>query len=145
MIQTPRDINSHIFVASAHNATAQAAGTITGTAMDRMTTSGQQGFLSCVLHVSTGGSTGTPDSFSVAYAVEESADNSSWTAVSGATATITAANTQARVALDLSGRQRYIRASPTVTFVNGTSPTVVVAGVFVFGGALKEPPSSLTA
>ncbi len=92
--------------------------------------------------IATGAIAGTPDSVSLAVKVQESADNSTFTDVTGATATITAANTVARVKVpDMLNRKRYLRAVVTPTFVGGTSPSIGFSANFALSRKNAEPVS----
>lgn len=107
----------------------------TSAAIDR------QGYQSALLVINSGAAAGTPDSFTVDAILQDSADGSTdWQAVSGvAITTITAINTQAIDAINLSSLRRYVRCVTTVEFVNGTAPTIGVAGLLVLGGAEVLP------
>jgi hypothetical protein len=99
------------------------------------------GFDDAMAIIATGAAAGTPDSFSLAVKVQESADNSTgWADVTGATATITAVNTVARVKVpDMLNRKRYLRIVVTPTFVGGTSPSVGVSANFALSRKTDEP------
>ena len=75
-----------------------------------------------------------------AFSVEESADGStSWTAISGATNTVTADN-QTKVirvgGLGIGTRKRYLRA---VLTAGGTTPSIPCSVVFLLGNAFRVP------
>lgn len=88
--------------------------------------------LSALFVVSLGATEGTPDSFTVDARLEDSADNSSFAAVSAVTGRtpsvaitqITAAAGRAFLEVDLRHVREYFRLSFTVAFVNGTSPKI---------------------
>lgn len=134
------DVGSHITNSVSITPRAQTAATVEGSGIDRCAPGDQQ-YQSCQLFVSVGPTTGTPDSFSVAVTMEDSADNLSFAAMSPAVAitTITAINTSQYVNVNLKGARRYVRAVAVVAFVGGTSPTVGIAANVTLGGATKLP------
>lgn len=74
-----------------------------------------------------------------AIKVQESADNSTFTDISGATGSVTAANDTVQIRLDGLNRgsaKRYIRA---VITIGGTSPSCACSAVFELGRAVAEP------
>lgn len=107
------------------------AGAITGTTVDT------RGFGDGMAVISVGATSGTPDSFTVAAKLQESADDSTWSDISGATiTTVTAANKTAEIKIELGSKaasKRYVRAVVTPAFVNGTTPKVGVSAVIVLG------------
>lgn len=111
---------------------AAVAGAINGTAIDT------EGYSDAVAIVTVGATTGTPDSFTVAAKVQESADGSTgWTDVTGAAiATVTAASKTGEIAVPIASRAaaaRYIRVVVTPAFVNGSTPAVGVGAIVVLG------------
>lgn len=109
-----------------------AAGATNGVAVDT------EGYGDGMIVVSVGAATGTPDSFTVAAKVQESADGSTnWTDISGsAIATVTAASKTGEIALALNSRaaaMRYVRVVATPAFVNGTSPKIAIGAVVLLG------------
>lgn len=140
-----RDIGSHIRVVDAIVPTNASAGTVTGTGIDRYGL-GNDGEMSCVLRGSRGADAGGASPHSVAYAVEHStASGSGYVALNDrdGNAIVIAANTTddsgSEVSIDLSGADRYIRVVATVVLTGGTSPTLPIAAMLVFGGALVKP------
>lgn len=124
---------------------------INGTGLERAVQPGEQIALSCVLHVQTGATTGTPSTISVAGKLQHSDDNSTWTDytdpstnASAAITAITAASTASSVDVDLSQAKRYVRAVVTPAFTGGSSPTIMVSSSIVFGGLRKAPSASRT-
>ncbi len=101
----------------------------------------RKGFDSLVATFITGAITGTPSSMSMVCKVQhgDASDGSDMADISGATATITAANETAEINVDCRDLKRYIRVSETTTFSGGTSPTVLVAAVVTLGQAAKKP------
>jgi len=129
-----RNIGQYIALTKAINPTNASAGTINGASVDR------SGYLSAVLHVACGAASGTPTAQTVDAKIQESADGSSWSDVSGAAITqITADNSEQELNLNLSGRKQYIRAVVTVAFTGGTSPAIPVAATLALGGAVSKP------
>lgn len=137
MSQFPRNIGSEVlFKPSIRPLESAAAGSfaITGIGIDR------QSFLSALLCVSVGASSGSPSALAVDVKVQDSDDNSSFADVSGAAISqITAVNTHTTLALDLSGRKRYVRVLGQVAFTGGSSPKVGLSASLMLGGATIEP------
>jgi len=148
MLQT--DIGAYLEPAFTVAPQLSAAATIAGTGVDRLNTpSGlPYQYYSCMLTVITGAVAGTPTSFTVDARFQDSADNTTfadfnpgsqagsepalgWVSIP----TITAANSVARVNVNLTAARRYIRPQVVVAFVGGTSPTVGVAAAIILGGA----------
>ena len=95
-----------------------------------------QGFSDGVVIINAGVIGGTSPTF--AYTVQESDDNSAWSAnISGMVANITASNTTKCIRIgDLTSRKRYLR---VVLTVGGTSPTTVDTAVFALGMPYSAP------
>lgn len=114
---------------------ASAAATINGTAIDQDTLATDGGpYAEAVAHILVGAATGTPDAVSVVQKWQQSVDNSNWTditdtdqLVEAATVTVGAVSTNGRNGLRLKGCARYVRPSVTITFTNGSTPTVGIA------------------
>ncbi len=72
------------------------------------------------------------------FSVEESADNSTFTAVSGLTATVTADNDVKYIEIPGVGtdRERYLR---VVATLGGTTPSVAGGAAILLGGAFQNP------
>jgi len=138
MTPSHNDIGAFISVRRAIPPQAAAAGAISG---DSNTGIDRSGFQSCVLHVGTGATSGTPDSFSVAGKLQESDSAATgYTDITDAAITsITTENSAAKVNVDLSGCKQYIRAVVTPAFVNGSTPKVGVEAVIVLGGSANLP------
>jgi hypothetical protein len=106
-------------------------GTITGTLRDR------QGHQSLRVLCELGAVTGTPDATSVVFTVEQTADASGSpdtpAAITGATVTLTAENTQGVIDVDLDGVERYVRVKSVTTFTGGSSPKVQVSAPIILG------------
>lgn len=124
----------------------QALGTAAaaGAAVDRYAHGGAQ---SCVLHLATGATTGTPTSFTSQATLQHSNDSGvsdPWTnyqvslqglaAATQQTGSVTTTNTDASANIPLTGAKRYIRASVANTFSGGSSPTLQVAADIILGG-----------
>lgn len=102
---------------------------VDGTGIDMLTLSQcHSGLVLC----QTGAATGTPDSFSQVFALEESDDNITFTAVSGKSATRTSAGIS-EIHFNPAELKRYLMVSVTTTIVNGSSPTVPGSAAFLFG------------
>ena len=107
-----------------------------GSAIDLV---GQPEFRSGLIVCNTGAATGTPDSFSIVYRLLECATSGgSYTAVSGATVTVTAAGV-AEISFDPKGRLRYLKVGRTVTIVNGSTPAVPNGAVLLLGDPKYGP------
>lgn len=103
--------------------------TVTGTAIDT------QGFDSAMLYLQVAAVSGTTPTLDVK--VQESANNSDWSDVSGLTlAQITDATHEKTLQVDLRPLARYVRMVGTI---GGTSPSFLMAGAFLLGTALAEP------
>lgn len=89
--------------------------------------------------IANGDVSGTPDSYSLAYKIQDSADNSTFADVSGLTASSTANNTVKVIAFRPGQLRRYIRVVATPTFTGGSSPAVAVGAVLVLDRAAKAP------
>lgn len=109
---------------------------VNGTAFNQLA---QASLRDALLIFANGEADGTPTSYSLAYKVQHSADNSNWADVSGLTASSTADNGLAVIAFKPGQLKRYIRAVVTPTFVEGTTPSVPVAAVLVLERATKAP------
>lgn len=104
-----------------------------GTGIDR------SGYDSLKIIGSTGASTGTPSSFTVTFKLQDSADNSTFTDVSGQSFTITAVNDENTLNVNLIGLNQYVRVVMTPAFSGGSSPTVLAAAALTLGGAAVLP------
>lgn len=108
------------------------------------------GYESAMFVVENGAATGTPDSYTVAGKVQESAaaNGSSPVDISGAAiTTITADSKSAQIRVDGLGtgsRLRYIGLVVTSAFVNGTSPKALVSGLCLLGRAKRVPVGNST-
>lgn len=132
-----RDIKNNVDVAYTLNAQ-QLSGTVTGTS----TSIGVdlRGYESAMAVIHAGATGGTSPSFT--FQVEESDDNSTFTAVaaadlSGTEPTITAANDNAVYRIGYKGGSRYVRVSVPTTA--GTSPTLFASALIVRGDANDLP------
>ena len=100
------------------------------------------GYGSCVVVAQAGAATGSPTAQSLVFQVQESSDDSTWTAVAGATLTVDADNEILRLDLDLRERQRYIRVildASESSFTGGTSPANDIASNIILGGSNELP------
>lgn len=118
-----------------------ATASVNGAGINRLSHGDAQ---SCVLHLAVGAVSGSPSSFSIQAVLQHAPDNSTWTNLSESiegfaagteeTAAITAQNTEASVAIPLTGAQQYVRAQVTISFTGGSSPAAIVMSDIVFGG-----------
>jgi hypothetical protein len=110
------------------------AGSINGVAIDRL------GYSSASFAVITGAVTGSPSAQTVDAKIQEAdASGGTYTDVSGATVSITDADSIGEINVDLSGLKRYIRIVLTVSFTGGTSPAIEVASNCALGEAQYNP------
>jgi hypothetical protein len=95
---------------------------------------------SIMVHVRTEIASGAPTTATVAWALQESSDNSTWTAandntgtqIGGTLTTKTVANdAYARVEGIMLNRKRYLRLVFTPTYTGGTSPATLVYAEFI--------------
>lgn len=118
------------------NPAAQPAGTVTGPVIDR------QGFLSAIVNLTVGAAAGAPTAQGVSLKLQhgDAANGTDMVDVTGAaTPSLTADNTNASFNVDMTGLKRYIRVVATVTFTDGTTPTIPVAATLALGDADKHP------
>lgn len=130
------DIGAHVKQALGLTPRLAVAAALNGPAIDR------QGYGSCSVAVITGADAGAPDSFSVATAIEHSDDGATnWAAFTdgGSVSTVVTEAAVTEASINLAGAKRYIRVSPTVAFVNGTTPSIGLAIAVTLGGADKLP------
>ena len=133
-----RDLKSNIKTAVSVRPQAQAAGTVNGVTVDT------KGYHSASAVLETGAATGSPTSYTLDVKVQESADNSTWSDVTGLTFTqITADDQSQTIAIANIGtaRSRYLRLVSVAAFVGGTSPTVPVSAVIQLDQADQAPVS----
>ncbi len=122
---------------------ARAAGTVTGTGVDR------RGFNSVALVAQTGAETGAPSARTADFKLQHS-DTLGGTYVdftpsipqpapSGAVAQITAASVVKKRSIDLKTAKAFVRVSSTNAFTGGTAPTLLTSALLVLGGADTLP------
>lgn len=98
--------------------------------------------LSAVVVCSVGAASGAPSAQSHTFVVQESANESTWTAVSGASIVIEADDTEATLDLDLTEREGYLRVlydSSESSFTGGSAPANDVAASIILGGYGETP------
>lgn len=129
----PKDIGAYV-APKIGTVPANTDTTVNGTGIDRM------GYTSCVLLAATGAVSGAPSAKTADFKIQDSADNSTFADLTGASLTqITADNTLGQKDVDLSGARRYIRVVQTVVLTAGTSPKWPVASFVLLGGADALP------
>jgi hypothetical protein len=109
---------------------------VNGPAIDRL------GYRYAAILFSHGAATGSPMTYSVAFHLEESADNSSWADVEGVAFTYNADSNTSDFdvySLDLIGRKRYLRIVAVATLTGGSSPAMPVAVDMALSGYIREP------
>jgi hypothetical protein len=129
-----RNAGAYVKPVHALSPAASSAATRNSAAIDRL------GFESAVLVVQSGATSGTPTTQTLDAKLQDSADGSTgWADYSppqgsAAVTQVTAADTTARVNVDLSGAKRYVRVAQTVAFTGGTSPTLLNNAALVLAG-----------
>lgn len=131
---TPQDIGASLKTLEGLAPAARSTGSTATTAagIDRTD------YQSCVAVVHIGAATGSPSSFSAAFKLQESDDDSTWTDVEDSDVTITAAGLT-EVDVNLAAAKKYLRASLATTITGGTTPTLPSSCAIVFGGARNLP------
>lgn len=128
-----------------------AAGTVNGPWIDRLASNNK--FDSCVLDLSVGATSGSPDSFTADAKLQDASDSGGsdaadyqpdGTAASGKVTQITAASSHSRKSIDLNKAKQYVRVVKVIAFVNGSSPKIPNAATLIFGGAQTKPAQSDT-
>ena len=103
---------------------------------------------SIMVHVRAEIASGSPSAATVAWALQESSDNSSWGAANdntgtaiGATLNVhtVAVDSYARVEGIMLNRKRYLRIVLTPTFSSGTSPAILTVAEFIGAPASGQP------
>lgn len=136
-IVTQRNIGSMLSIVTSVLPQSSAAGTVTGSSIDRQAHSLAG---CCVLHQVAGAVTGAPSAISIITKLQDSADNSSFAdykpdGVNVATnVAITAASTENSLSVDLTLARRYIKAITTVAFTGGTTPAASIAADVILSG-----------
>lgn len=117
---------------------ASAAGTVTGSAIDRL------GYDHCVLEAGLGASTGTPTSFTVDSKIThcETSGGTYTDLTGGAVTQLTAVNTRKKKSVSLKGAYRYLKVVTVAAFSGGSSPTIANAVTVILGGADTMPAQS---
>lgn len=127
------------------NPISSAAGTVNGSAVDRMAGGGNVGYMSAKVVVQGGAASGTPSAQSITSTLQDSADGSTgWADVTdadgnaiGELAVISADDGISSLNVDLSRAKRYLRVESVIAFTGGTSPEVVHSACIVLGGPLS--------
>ena len=114
----------------------RAAGTVNGTAIDQLARTAFQG---CLAVLKTGAASGTPDTQSVKLQIHDSADNSSFAAVSGLEVESTADSEVKQLDFDPNSLRQYWRPVIVTAFTGGTSPKIESDVTLVEYGAARAP------
>jgi len=104
--------------------------TVEGTGVDR------RGYESAVFVFHNAQPTGTPTGVTISYYIEESADNSTFTAVASPAEGhhhITNSATLTEVSCELESLDRYVRACMQCLFQGGSGPAVAVSAAVILG------------
>lgn len=129
-----RNIGAFIGAKKAIKPTNAGAGAINGTGFDR---TGEQ---SCTFIVMCGDASGSPSAQTVDCKLQDSADNSTFADVSGATADqLTGDDESAYKDFNLSGLRQYVRLVVTVALTGGSTPAIPVAASLILGGSDNLP------
>ncbi|MCK5017952.1 MAG: hypothetical protein KAS32_12925 [Candidatus Peribacteraceae bacterium] len=115
---------------------AKVAGALNGTGIDR------RGYNSLVVTALRGADAGGASAWTCAVKVQDSADNSSFTDISGATGSIaydSSSSGSAEINLDLRAYKRYVRVVMTPAFTGGSTPSLLVAASVALGQASVKP------
>jgi len=128
-----KDIGAYIDAATAISPRNSGAATVNGTGLSR------DGRRSGVVLGSVGAVSGAPTAVSIQFKLQDSADNTTFADVAGASATATAANSEVEFDVDLSGLKKFVRVVAVVSFTGGTAPTADISAALVQGGAEVLP------
>lgn len=145
MASVPRNIGAQLKVGVGPVPKAETPATINGTGIDRMSITGQQGYMSCVLHGHCGSATGSPTAQTYDVKLQDSATlggtyvDFTDAQGNGALTQITADDTAGRTNVDLSAAKRFVRVVRIVGLTAGTTPALPCSEVVVFGGAGELP------
>ena len=123
-------------------AASAASATTNGTSIDAALLQHKEGMFVAQL----GASTGTPTGISVAFQVQDSANNSSWANVTdpglvenSGLLTLTDVNTIGRIAFRPKGLRRYRRLTQVNALTGGSSPTILAAADCYLYGPERTP------
>ena len=114
------------------------AGDTNGEEFDRLGTS-EYPFEQVSLAVIVGADSGTPDSFTLDCVLQHSDTSGSDYTDLASIAQIDGENEVEPVSYDITAAKRYLRPKFTAAFVNGSSPKLDVAALYIFGASKKEP------
>lgn len=131
-----RDIGSEVKTVRALSPQSNSGGSaVNGVVIDRM------GFDSLVATVITGAISGSPTAISMAIKVQHggASDGSDAADVTGATGTITTADSVKEINVNCEALKRYVRVTQTTTFTGGTTPAVLVGATIALGQAQAGP------
>lgn len=118
---------------------ATAAGTVDQAAGVQANGDGGAGYSGALIAAETGAVTGSPTSFSVAWRLQDSADDVTYADVTGVDdLVITTANTKARAGVNVRRMRAYTRWRRVIAFVAGTSPDVEVGHCVVYTRPTKN-------
>ena len=109
---------------------------INGASVDRLKA------LSAVIVCALGAASGSPTAQSFVFQLEESDDDSTFTAVADQTVEVTADDTSVSLDVDCSALKRYLRVTLDVSessFTGGTSPANDCVAYIMIGGAQERP------
>lgn len=124
---------------------------VTGSSAVNGTSVDTKGFNSAVLSAYAGQTSSNPTVANMAYKLQESSDNSTWTdaldntgTVIGGTAGVVSAAQAILARIEGLGlnRKRYLRIVVTPSFTGGTTPAVILDGQIVLGRAYTLPPNT---
>lgn len=102
-------------------------------AVDGATIVRDKNYEELIVPASLGAATGTPDSLSAVIKAQHRADNGESWEDYGDPVTITDTDPDGFLHLDAKGMKNEFKIVATVAFVNGTTPTVPVSAVAIYG------------
>ncbi len=101
--------------------------TINGADIDR------KGYKHATFLIHTGAISGTPAANTVTVNVQHASVTSTYSNVSGATGTITAANTDLEINVNCEALNQYVKLTETAGFTGGTTPRVFIGSTCILG------------
>jgi hypothetical protein len=117
-----------------------------GTGATEVTTNGvgasRKGYESAVFVFQNSQPSGDPTGVTVTCSVEESSDDSTYTAVSGYSSSHNVTNTYTRTEIniaDMTGFDAYVRGVMVVNFNGGTAPITTIAALGILGSSKTYP------
>lgn len=133
------DVGAYIAAKRSVAPQSAAAGTVNGASIDRLAAGSD--CQSAIIVGQIGAISGAPDATSVGFKIQHSDDNSTFVDYNpddvDIVATVTAANTLAQASVDLMAAKRYIRLAAVSAYTGGTTPSAIISGELILGGARR--------